>query len=287
MLGALARRNAGLLRVAGGVQFQSARAASTTTVWGHDVWRYEKSAFKEWVKASTVSGTKEQHQMYAFLATNFGDADVDKDGWIDDEEFDRLLESVAALPRRFGLAPSWKAEYGTAEKRKAARKAMFDAIDGADGFKPRGKIAMGQFITWAQKHVGGKAPTLDKTKGSDVALRHIEDHTKEEYLAFLDQAVNNKKSGASASFYNYLLTIFVEADEGCKGMINYDEFIKLIDIAAKTPRAFGLAPDSQDEAARKAMFAAMDSTSSGYVTFRKFLRFVRVHVREKLASHKK
>jgi len=285
MLGALARRNAGLLRAVSGVQFQAVRAASTATVWGHDAWRYEKSAFKEWVKASNVQGTPEQHQMYAFLATNFGDADVDKDGWIDDEEFDRLLESVAALPRRFGLAPSWKAEYGTAEKRKAARKAMFDAIDGADGFKPRGKIAMGQFITWAQKHVGGKAPTLEKMQG-DVALRHIEDHTKEDYLAFLDKAVNDKKSGASASFYNYLLTIFVEADEGCKGRINYDEFIKLIDIAAKTPRAFGLAPDSQDEAARKAMFAKMDSTNSGYVTFRKFLRFVRVHVREKLASLK-
>lgn len=286
MLGALAKRNVGLLRVAGGVQLQAARTAATSQVWGADEWRWEKKAFKEWVTKAGVKGTIEERQMYAFLATNFGDADVDKDGWIDAEEFDRVLENVAALPRRFGLAPSWKAEYGTMEARKAARKAMFDKIDGADGFKPRGKIAMGQFVNWAQKHVAGKTPSLAGIK-NDVALRHTEDYGVDDYLAFLDKAVNEKKSFQSASFYNYLLAIFVEADEGCKGRINFEEFVKLIDIAAKSPRAFGLAPDSQDEAARKAMFDAMDSTKSGYVTFRKFLRFVRLHVKEKLAAHKK
>lgn len=286
MLGAVTKPIVGAVRASGGARFEAARTLTyANSVWGGDAWRYEKQAFKEWTKKSVVPGSVESRQMYAFLAINFGDADVDKDGWIDAEEFDRLLESVAALPRRFGLAPSWKAEYGTAERRKAARTEMFNQIDGADGFKPRGKIAMGQFINWAQKHVVSKAPVIDGMKG-DVAFRHIENYTKEEYLSFLDDAVNKKKSGASASFYNYLLTIFVEADEAGKGRIDYGEFVKLIDIAAKTPRAFGLAPDSQDEAARKAMFAAMDSTNSGFITFRKFLRFTREHVKEKLKAHK-
>jgi len=222
--------------------------------------------------------------MYAYLAMSFGDVDVDKDGWIDEVEFDRLLESVAALPRRFGLAPSWIAEYGTVERRTSARKKMFEAIDGSGGFNPRGKIAMGQFIQWSKDHTCRKARTIDDLK-DDVALRHIEDYTVDQYLGFLDQAVNIKKSGASASFYNHLLTTFVEADEGCKGHINYTEFIKLVDLAAASPRFFGLAPSVTNEPARKAMFEAMDSTNSGHITFRKFLRFVRTHVKGKLAEH--
>lgn len=118
-----------------------------------------------------------------------------------------------------------------------------------------------------------------------MAFKHIEDYTVTEYLSFLDKAVNDPASGASASFYNYLLTIFVEADEGCKGRISFVEFDKLVEIAAKTPRFFKLAPDTSDTATRKAMFEAMDTTNAGYITFRKFLRFVREHVRQKIAEH--
>merc|ERR1712232_378193 len=156
--------------------------------------------------------------------------DNDKDGWINPEEFDLLLEKVAALPRRFGLAPSWQVEYGgDAARRTVARKAMFDAIDGADGFKPRGKIAMGQFIKWSQQHVAGKAGTISELQ-DDVALSHAEQHTVDEYLRFLNNAVNNEQSGAAASFYNHLLKIFVEADNGSKGVISFGEFNQLIDL---------------------------------------------------------
>jgi len=282
-------RSAGLIRSslhAARARTQEARLASTAAIWGRDAWRHEKSAFKTFVRASTLSGSIEERQMYAFLASCFGDVDVDKDGWIDDTEFDRLLEIVAALPRRFGLAPSWRAEYGTAERRQTARKAMFDAIDGSDGFKPRGKIAMGQFISWAKQHIGGKAPTLAIESG-DVALRNVQNHTVDEYLAFLDKAVNDPESGASVSFYNHLLTIFVEADAGCKGRISFEEFNNLVDLAAASPRFFKLAPDTSDVATRMAMFKAMDTTESGFITFRKFLRFVREHVRGKIAEHKR
>merc|ERR1712025_1449998 len=103
-----------------------------------------------------------------------------------EEEFNKLLEKVAALPRRFGLAPSWQVEYGTVEKRDAARKAMFAAID---GFEPRGKIALGQFLTWSRSHLAGKAATIGDITG-DVAFRNIQSYTSEQYLAFLDKAVN-------------------------------------------------------------------------------------------------
>jgi len=238
------------------------------------------------VVASTKEGTAEQQQMYGYLALSFGDVDVDKDGWINQEEFNKLLEKVAGLPRRFGLAPSWQAEYGTVEKRDAARKAMFAAIDGTDGFEPRGKIALGQFLTWSRSHLAGKAATIGGITG-DVAFRNIQSYTSEQYLAFLDKAVNDPTSGASASFYNYLLTTFVEADNGCKGKISFEEFNGLVDLAAATPRYFKLAPDTSDTAARRKMFDSMDSSKCGFITFRMFLRFTREHVRAKLAAHGK
>merc|ERR1712064_81781 len=43
--------------------------------------------------------------LYGFLALSFGDVDTDKDGLINAEQFDQLLAEVAALPRRYGLAP--------------------------------------------------------------------------------------------------------------------------------------------------------------------------------------
>merc|ERR1719420_2701329 len=273
----LSTRSSGLLR-----STQSVRAASSS-IWGSDSWRYDKESFKQWVVASTKDGTAEQQQMYGYLALSFGDVDIDKDGWINQEEFDKLLEKVAGLPRRFGLAPSWRAEYGSIEKRNAARKAMFEAIDGADGFKPRGKIAMGQFLTWSTEHIIGKVGTIRGEAGR-VAFRHVEDFTKEEYVAYVDEAVNKPDSIASTTLYNYLLTLFVEADTDCKGRISYEQFDDLVEIAAASPRHFGLAPAGRDAAARRMMFDAMDYNKSGYVTFRKFLRFVRDHAREKVAE---
>lgn len=239
-----------------------------------------------WVtKASSENGV-EKKQLYAHLALSFGDVDSDKDGWIDLDEFDLLLEKVASLPRRFGLAPNWKVEYGgDLAKRRAARKAMFDSIDGAGGFKPRGKIAMGQFIGWSTAHIFSKVASIRDEVGR-VAFRHVEDFTKEEYIAYVDEAVNKPDSIASTTLYNYLLTLFVEADIDCKGKISFEQFDGLVEVAAATPRHFGLAPSGRDAAARRMMFDAMDYNKSGFVTFRKFLRFVRLHVREKVAEHK-
>lgn len=264
--------------------FPAARAASTSDVFG-EPWRYDKGAFKAWITKASQGSELEKKQFYGYLALSFGDVDVDKDGFINATEFDLLLESVASLPRRFGLAPSAQAEYGgDAMARTNARKAMFDAIDGSAGHKPRGKIAMGQFIDWTTKHVLGKVATLDGETGR-VAFRHVDQFTKEEYISYVDEAVNNPDSIASTTLYNYLLTLFIEADTDCKGKISFEQFDDLVNIAAATPRHFGLAPQSRDAAARREMFEAMDSTNSGFVTFRKFLRFVREHAREKVAQY--
>jgi len=260
--------------------------SSARKVFGSDAWRYDKGAFKAWVSAAAKKGSHEEKQMYGWLALSFGDVDIDKDGFIDAHEFDALLEKVAALPRRFGLAPSWREEYNNDKAaRTKARQAMFDSIDGDAGHAKRGKIAMAQFLQFAHDHIVKKAVTLDNdSEATRVAFRHIEDYTKEQYVAYLREAIADPSSTAGVTLYNYLLTSFVEADEDCRGQLNFEEFDKLVDLAAKTPRYFKLAPDSRDVVARRAMFDEMDSTKEGVVTFRKFLRFTRVHIKAKLAA---
>lgn len=253
--------------------------------WGGDVWRHDKNAFKEWVTtAMSDSNSREKRELYGYLAISFGDADTDKDGWINGEEFDGLLEKVANLPRRYGMAPSWQAEYGNdAARRTAARQQMFNSIDGAGGFTPRGKIAMGQFMSWCNAHIFQKVKTLEMSK---VDFAHLSEYTEDDFINYLEKAVTDPTSGASTSLYEFLLTVFVEADSDCKGSISFDQFDELVSLSAAVPRHFGLAPPSGDAAARKAMFEAMDHTNSGSITFRKFLRFVRQHAKAKIADHK-
>jgi hypothetical protein len=269
-------------------RFVRAASTSATDVFGGDAWRYDKGAFKSWVTAASKGESPQKGQLYGYLALSFGDVDVDKDGFINNKEFDALLEKVASLPRRYGLAPTWQQEYeGDVTKRSASRKAMFDEIESGkyaikDSPKP-GKIAMRQFVLWATEHIFDKVATLDGEKHK-VAFRHIEGYTKEEYLATLRAAIRDGQSGEGVVFYNYLLTSFVQADTECRGAIHFEQFDKLIDVAAVTPRFFGLAPDSRDVAARRKMFEEIDVNNEGFITFRKFLEFTRKHVEAKLAA---
>merc|ERR1712107_900154 len=74
------------------------------------------------------------------MALAFGDVDVDKDGSINLEQFDRLLESVAAVPRRYGLAPVSTA---TPLERQMAQKKLFDQLDTKAG-PARGMLGLDQ-----------------------------------------------------------------------------------------------------------------------------------------------
>jgi len=222
-------------------------------------------------------------EFYAFSSMSFGDVDTDKDGFINYRQFDRLLETVAATPRRFGLAPQSTLNY---DDRLAQHKALFDRLDPAGG-PARGKIAMDQFAEWAFEHLIGRMGSIPE---KDVSLLHPENYTQKEYLDFIEIAVNDKTSYNRSSFYNFMLNIFVEADESCSGRVNRAQFDALLSRAAEVPRHFGLAPPVVDEAVRDQMFAAMElrrgDHRTGYVTFRKFYEWSLDHIAEKIRLHK-
>merc|ERR1712107_432357 len=72
------------------------------------------------------------------------------------------------------------------------------------------------FLSWSTAHIFSKVASIQGETGR-VAFRHVEDFTKEEYVAYVEEAVNKPDSIASTTLYNYLLTLFVEADIECKG----------------------------------------------------------------------
>jgi len=252
--------------------------------WGTDHWRHDKQEFIAWVrKATSDLKSRERREFYAFCCLSFGDVDTDKDGFINYRQFDRLLETVAAAPRRFGLAPQSTLNY---DDRLAQHKALFDTLDTAGG-PARGKIAMDQFVAWADEHLMGK---LDSIPEKDVSLLHPEKYTEKEYLDFMEIAVNDKTSYNRSSYYNFMLNIFVEADESCSGRVNRAQFKALLTRAAQIPRHFGLAPPDVDDTVRDSMFDSMElrrgDHRTGYVTFRKFYEWSLDHIAELIRLHR-
>jgi hypothetical protein len=251
--------------------------------WGTDHWRHDKKAFIRWCKEAILEDSKARRELYGFAALNFGDVDTDKDGFINQGQFDRYLESVAAIPRRFGLAPVSSVDRST---RLANHTVIFDQIDAKDG-PARGKLGLDQVLRWTIDHVAGKIAHIPE---GDVGLYHVEDYSEAEYVGFIERAVNKPGSYEHVSFYNFILNVFIEADTQCEGRVTYDQFGQLLSRAASVPRHFGLAPADVDESVRKAMFKAMelkrDGVPQGFVTHRKFWEWTVEHTKMKIDLQK-
>ena len=69
--------------------------------------------------------------------------------------------------------------------------------------------------------------------------------TREEFIVFIRQAVNDKKSLAYHELYNFLVSCFVRADKDFNGSVDISEFDSLIEEAAEMPRIYGFAPASE------------------------------------------
>merc|ERR1739848_420643 len=96
-------------------------------------------------------------------------------------------------------------------------------------------------------------------------------------------AVANDKSPESARLYEFLLTIFIEEDQDCRGVICYDGFERVINRAAAVPREFDLAPPTASKERLLELYKSMEDSRLKGVTFRKFLEWSREHLAKKVA----
>jgi len=138
-------------------------------------WATECVAFKQWVQDAVTQKGAAREELYAFLVECFRDADSDRDGFLNSEEFDFVVEKAAALPRRFGLAPSWKAMYGDISARHAGRLELFRQIDTGR----KGIIGIDDWVQYAFKHISGKVRTMPMRT---LDFQHLEASGKGHFL---------------------------------------------------------------------------------------------------------
>merc|ERR1712151_943571 len=74
------------------------------------------------VALSKSRESAEFKEFYRFLAQCFEDADQDRDGKVNLQEFDQMVEKAGAFPRSHGLAPLTGDMFPTAEARVASRR---------------------------------------------------------------------------------------------------------------------------------------------------------------------
>jgi Ca2+-binding EF-hand superfamily protein len=244
-------------------------------------WQYDKTSFKTWLKNAVDNPTsKDRKELYGYLSECFLDADVDRNGLVDSIEFDFMTEKAAAMPRRFGLAPSWNELYGDVAHRQEARRLMFLQMDK----HKRGMIGMEEWIEFCMSHI------IEKTKQIDwqqLDFCHLENSDQDQFLVFLAIAMQDKHSEQYKAFYEFLFKTFVESDVKEKGYIVFEQFGELIEAAARAPRKLGLAPqtdvtykgksEQEKTKMRRLLFEEMDIDKNGKVTFDKFLVWSMAH----------
>merc|ERR1719476_1089168 len=125
-----------------------------------DLGMNSKERFKEWcIKASRDRQSAGYKELYDLLLSTFVSGDQNLDGKVSAQEFDAMIEAAAAYPRKFGYAPPASETYKTTEERVAARTKMFKDMD-TDG---NGTITFEEWLTFAYKHICGKAAELDNS----------------------------------------------------------------------------------------------------------------------------
>jgi len=259
----------------------AAPAANKDSPWGGGcAWQYDKTAFKTWLKGAFANPAgPERKELYGYLSECFLDADGDRDGLISHQEFDFLIEKAAAMPRRFGLAPSWVECYGDVAHRQQARNEMFTQMDRHQ----RGFIGMEEWVGFAMSHIKEKVFHMDMKM---LDFSHLEHAGADQFIMFCATAVSDKHSEQYKSLYEFLFKCFVESDVEERGKISLKHFDVFVEDAAQAPRALGLAPPSaqmfpsvaQRQQARQALFEKMDSDSTGTVTFDKVLAWALPHI---------
>jgi len=261
-------------------------AGNTDAPWGGGCpWSSDKTEFKKWCKAAVDNPRgKERKELYGYLAECFLDADGDRDGKVGVDEFDFLIEKAAALPRRFGLAPTWQEEYGDVARRAAARKQMFAKMDTTRS----GMIGLEDWVKYAMDHIAGKVRTMKDT----LDFQHLESRSPDDFVTYCEVALSNPNSEEYKSLYEHLFKTFVESDLEENGAIRRQQFDDLIENAAKAPRVLGLAPsaaaaypsEAHKVQARDQEFRAMDASGTGLVTFSSFLGWCLNHIAGKVKS---
>merc|ERR1711988_1371944 len=116
-----------------------------------------------------------------------------------------------------------------------------------------------------------------------VDFYHVENYAKEDFLRAITVAISDRKSPEFTRLYEFLLTVFVEEDHECRGVVDREGFWRLVNRAAAVPRQFGLAPPSASADRMEELYRTMEDPRLQGITFRKFLEWSVKHLQTKVA----
>eukprot|EP00494_Astrolonche_serrata_P030497 UN30765 len=233
-------------------------------------------------KVVTDMRGEEFKSFYKQLFGHFMEADHNLDGYIDFDQFEKLVTRSAHNVRRLGLAPPLKDSYKNDEHRIKERRKMFDRMD-ADG---SGRITFDEYFKFTLSHLKGKA---GKAGGPVVHVDGGDIH-KDEFVSRLKRAFEDPTGYCMQNLYKELFGHFEAADHDRDGRVDFDQFEALIEASAKQVRRLGLAPPTtkmyknteERIAKRKKMFATMDTDGNGTITFNEYLNFTLEHIKGKI-----
>ena len=193
-----------------------------------------REEFIVWIRLAMndrESGAYEQ--LYQFLWNCFCRADVNNKGKIEFDQFDKLIEEAAELPRLYGFAPTSSAMYSSDALRVAARKKLFKELDANNA----GYVTVSQWIRYAIQHIAAKYVQLPK----DYLSGSASGVSKDEFIAFVKRAVDPANKEYEELYY-FLLRTFQAGDKNGYGEVEPAEFDEMVECAAEAPRKYGLAP---------------------------------------------
>lgn len=114
--------------------------------------------------------------------------------------------------------------------------------------------------------------------------------TREEFIVFAREAINDRHSGAYEELYQFLISSFTRADTDMNGKVSKDQFDDLIESAAALPRMYGFAPKTSEQykteherkAGRSKLFKEMDTNKNNTITLEEWIAYAVHHIAEKV-----
>merc|ERR1719393_685327 len=139
----------------------------------------DKAEFLRFSVALTKSReSAEFKEFYRFLAQCFEESDQDRDGKVNLQEFDQMVEKAGAFPRAHGLAPLTGDIFPTAAARVQGRRRHFEAMAAGQG-----SVSFEQWLEFTYTHVCAKVRGLGEAAVPQPRMKPSS-MSRSEFVAF-------------------------------------------------------------------------------------------------------
>jgi len=187
--------------------------------------------------AALKPGSPEHKEMYRYLQTCFVDNDSDYDGLVSYRGFNAMIDEAALAPRRFGFAPHQREMYPTKEAFDLARTSLFNQLK-----NDKGRIPCEAWIKWGMDHIKekvGKGLTEHKENKWERSEKDMMEFMKDVLKAKSQHNMKSQSSTQAKEFYLLNNHHFLMADSSKTGMLNKEDFQKMVKMMNAIPMKFG------------------------------------------------